>query len=316
MPDTIRACRKCLTTAALLVLLAPAAPALPQEAPRAEGSPPYRVGGEVTRPEVLISKAPVYTELARRARVTGTVIVEAVIDEQGNVTDARVLKGLPMGLDRAAVEAVQTWKFKPATLQGRPVPVYYILTVNFQVDDSPFGYGPTFLKFLSQNPEFAAHLRGKRYEEATALLDRLAKERPADAAIPLARTYLLLEQRQLQEASQEALSVRGPERYEALCSVGAFALQQAGGDKDLDAAGRAERSEIIALGLQAETAAMAVRADGPEAILYKGLLLRTKANLTLDPGERQALTEEADRLLKQSTDLRKARGTLDAHPER
>ena len=123
----------------------------------------------------------------------------------------------------------------------------------------------------------------------------------------------------MQEASQEALSVRGPERYEALCSVGAFALQQAGGDKDLDAAGRAEgaeRSEVIALGLQAETAAMAARADGPEAILYKGLLLRTKANLTLDPGERQALTEEADRLLKQSTDLRKAQGTLDAHPER
>jgi len=58
---------------------------------------------------------------------------EAIIDTGGNVTNVRVLKGLPMGLDRAAVEAVQKWKFKPATLEGRPVKVYYVLTVNFQV---------------------------------------------------------------------------------------------------------------------------------------------------------------------------------------
>ena len=61
------------------------------------------------------------------------MIVEAIIDQQGNVTTARVLKGLPMGLDRAAVEAVQKWKFRPATLEGRAVKVYYVLTVNFQV---------------------------------------------------------------------------------------------------------------------------------------------------------------------------------------
>ena len=87
----------------------------------------------ITRPEIINQIKPVYTELARRARVTGTVIVEAIIDTQGNVTNVRVLKGLPMGLDRAAVEAVQKWKFKPATLEGRPVKVYYVLTVNFQV---------------------------------------------------------------------------------------------------------------------------------------------------------------------------------------
>ena len=95
---------------------------------------PLRVGGAVTRPELIGNPGkPVYTELARRARVTGTVIVEAIIDTGGNVTNVRVLKGLPMGLDRAAVEAVQKWKFKPATLEGRPVKVYYVLTVNFQV---------------------------------------------------------------------------------------------------------------------------------------------------------------------------------------
>jgi protein TonB len=89
------------------------------------------VGGAVTRPEKVAGSPPVYTELARKARVTGVVIVEAIIDERGNVVNARVLKGLPMGLDKAALDAVERWKFRPATLQGKPVKVYYTLTVNF-----------------------------------------------------------------------------------------------------------------------------------------------------------------------------------------
>jgi protein TonB len=94
---------------------------------------PLRVGGSVKKPELINQIKPVYTELARKARVAGTVIVEAIIDERGNVTNVRVLKGLPMGLDRSAADAVEKWKFKPATLEGRPVKVYYVLTVNFQV---------------------------------------------------------------------------------------------------------------------------------------------------------------------------------------
>jgi TonB family protein len=65
--------------------------------------------------------------------VQGVVIVEAVINKAGNVESVRVLKGLPMGLDTAAVETVKKWKFKPATLNGKPVTVYYTLTVNFQL---------------------------------------------------------------------------------------------------------------------------------------------------------------------------------------
>jgi protein TonB len=61
------------------------------------------------------------------------VIVEAVIDEQGRVTDVRILRGLPMGLDREAVAAVRQWRFTPATLQGKPVKVYFSLTVNFRI---------------------------------------------------------------------------------------------------------------------------------------------------------------------------------------
>jgi protein TonB len=76
---------------------------------------------------------PAYTEGARRIHLSGSVIVRAVIDEQGRVTDVQLVKGLPMGLDRSAMEAVRQWRFKPATLHGRPVKVYFDLTVRFEV---------------------------------------------------------------------------------------------------------------------------------------------------------------------------------------
>jgi len=101
----------------------------------AGGGPPYRIGGNVTRPEKIAGAPPQYTLEARKARVTGVVILEAVIDEQGNVTDVRVLKGLPDGLDQAAVEAVRTWKFSPAKMDGKPVPVWYTLTVKFTIEE-------------------------------------------------------------------------------------------------------------------------------------------------------------------------------------
>jgi TonB family protein len=98
---------------------------------------PFRVGGAVTRPEILYQIKPVYTEQARQARTTGTVIVEAIIDEEGCVRNVRELKGLPDGLTEATVEVVRGWVFSPATLEGRPVKVYYVLTVNFYVQAQP-----------------------------------------------------------------------------------------------------------------------------------------------------------------------------------
>ncbi len=93
--------------------------------------PPIRIGGEVVPPALRTKVQPVYAEIARKARVQGTVIVEAIIDKQGNVTDARILRGLPMGLSDAAVAAIQKWKYTPATLNGRPVSVYLTVTVTF-----------------------------------------------------------------------------------------------------------------------------------------------------------------------------------------
>lgn len=106
---------------------------IPTSPPPPVNSAPLPVGGDVTRPEKLSGPTPQYTEMARRAGIEGVVIVEAIIDTSGRVTNVRVIKPLPMGLDQSAAEAVSQWRFRPATLNGKPVDVYYSLTVNFRL---------------------------------------------------------------------------------------------------------------------------------------------------------------------------------------
>ena len=93
------------------------------------------VGGAITRPQIIpgTKAEPHYTELARQARLQGVVILQATIDERGNVVDIQVLKRLRFGLDEEAVKAVSQWKFTPALLHGRPVKVFFNLTVQFEV---------------------------------------------------------------------------------------------------------------------------------------------------------------------------------------
>jgi periplasmic protein TonB len=92
-----------------------------------------RLTAEMTRPVPIHQVQPRYTEAARRAGVQGVVILEAIIDERGTVSNVRVLRGLPMGLEKEAVEAVKQWRYRPAMLNGRPVRVYFTLTVNFTI---------------------------------------------------------------------------------------------------------------------------------------------------------------------------------------
>jgi len=106
---------------------------IPEGPPPAEPEGPIRVGGDVQPPIKISAPSPQYTEIARKARIQGVVIVEAIIDKEGNVTNVNILKGLPMGLDTAAADAVKKWRFKPATLNGKPVAVIYNLTVNFRL---------------------------------------------------------------------------------------------------------------------------------------------------------------------------------------
>jgi TonB family protein len=101
---------------------------------RLDPETPLRVGSKVTRPEILHQVKPGTTEEARQHHgFSGTVILETVIDKDGKVTDVRVLKGQPMGLSESAMDAVKQWTFKPATLDGKPVKVFYVLTVNYEI---------------------------------------------------------------------------------------------------------------------------------------------------------------------------------------
>jgi TonB family protein len=98
-----------------------------------EHGTPLRPGGEVTRPVPISTPPPAYTVAARRVGIEGVVILEAVIDQEGLVTSTHVLKPLPFGLDAKAREAVERWRFQPATLHGRRVEVYDTLTVRFSL---------------------------------------------------------------------------------------------------------------------------------------------------------------------------------------
>jgi protein TonB len=91
-----------------------------------------RVGGDIAEPKKLRDVKPVYPAIAQAANVSGVVILEAVIDEQGNVANARVLRSIAL-LDQAALDAVYQWKFVPTLLNGVPTPVIMTVTVNFSL---------------------------------------------------------------------------------------------------------------------------------------------------------------------------------------
>ena len=103
------------------------------DAPPPVDTGPIFVTGDVKKPVKISDVQPYYTEIARKARIQGVVILQTIINKDGDITDVKVLKGLPMGLAEAAVSAVKQWKYEPATLNGKPVAVYFNLTVNFQL---------------------------------------------------------------------------------------------------------------------------------------------------------------------------------------
>jgi protein TonB len=106
-------------------LLVPSAP------PPVVPSGPIRVDGHIIKPPTrLVNINPVYPDDARAAHVEGVVILEITIGEDGSVVDARVLRSIPM-LDQAAIDAVLQWVYDPPLLNGAPVEVQMIATINF-----------------------------------------------------------------------------------------------------------------------------------------------------------------------------------------
>jgi len=97
------------------------------------GGGPRRIGGGVSAPVLIYSVEPEFSEEARKAKVAGNVLVNLWVDTQGNPSHVHVIRGVGMGLDEKAAEAVRQYRFKPAMENGRPVLVELNVEVNFQI---------------------------------------------------------------------------------------------------------------------------------------------------------------------------------------
>ncbi len=104
----------------------------------------YHVGDGVSAPTVIFSAEPEFSEKARKAKLRGDCALSLTVDVDGfpkNVTVVRsIAEGQPekrrlaaISLDEKAIEAVKQYRFKPAMLDGRPVPVEVQINVNFQI---------------------------------------------------------------------------------------------------------------------------------------------------------------------------------------
>lgn len=93
----------------------------------------FRVGGSILKPELLSGPDPEFSEEARKAKFSGNVEVYLIVDEQGNPSHVKVARGVGMGLDERAVEAVRQYRFKPATRNGKPVKVELYVDVDFNI---------------------------------------------------------------------------------------------------------------------------------------------------------------------------------------
>jgi protein TonB len=97
------------------------------------GGGPKRIGGGVSAPMLIYQVDPEFSEEARKSKTAGNVLVNIWVDEKGNPTHVRVLRGIGMGLDEKAVAAVKQYRFRPAMENGKPVLVEMNVEVTFTI---------------------------------------------------------------------------------------------------------------------------------------------------------------------------------------
>lgn len=94
----------------------------------------FRPGiGGVTHPRPIYDPDPDYSDAARKAKYQGSVLLWLIVGADGHPHNLRVQRSLGMGLDEKAIEAVSTWRFQPATLNGQPVAVEVNVEVSFRL---------------------------------------------------------------------------------------------------------------------------------------------------------------------------------------
>jgi protein TonB len=91
------------------------------------------VGGGVKGPIAIYQPEPEFSEEARKAKFMGVVLVGLIVDQRGLPQSVHIIRGVGMGLDEKAVEAVQHYRFKPGTENGKPVATYLNVEVNFEI---------------------------------------------------------------------------------------------------------------------------------------------------------------------------------------
>jgi protein TonB len=101
--------------------------------PREPEVPIVKVGGEIREPKKLRHVNPTYPELAARARVQGTVVLECLVSPNGQIMKVSVLRSIPL-LDAAAMEAVRQWTYTPTLKDGVPVKVLLTVSVRFALE--------------------------------------------------------------------------------------------------------------------------------------------------------------------------------------
>ena len=96
---------------------------------------PSPVGSGVSAPQLLSKVDPTYSAVAREALYGGMVVIQLVVDTNGAPRDLRVIRGLGLGLDERALDAVKQWTFQPGMKEGKPVNVRATVQVNFRLID-------------------------------------------------------------------------------------------------------------------------------------------------------------------------------------
>lgn len=107
---------------------------LPPYQQTANGEAVYRAGAKgVSLPRCTYTPNPSYSDAARKARLNGLIMAEAIISAEGTLEEVRILRGLPGGLNENALRALKTWRCTPSAKDGRPVAVTVPLEVNFRL---------------------------------------------------------------------------------------------------------------------------------------------------------------------------------------
>lgn len=211
----------------ILISVIPAAAQAPVD-PQQKRPLVIRKSGGVLQSSAVKRVEPVYPPSAKTARVSGSVLVELTVDEEGNVIAARPLSGHPL-LKDSAVAAARGWKFKPTTLSGVPVKVIGTITFNFNLDVAPKDI-EALVKEVEKNPTSAdaryelgsAYYFSARYQEAIKEFKEAIRIKPefAQAHCKLGLSYGVLRSYDEAASSFEEAIRLDPDYADAMVGLG------------------------------------------------------------------------------------------------